>query len=156
MNPNETTISAQTAPPTPLPKGYLLSWKRWKSPLIENFILACILALLMNLVGGMHLSFVVLFSVGGSFILVTSMNSVGVGALRALGYGKFLRINLGCILAAIFGVIILHLIGIKQNFAFGVLIGIAMVFCLLQFPLAIYLNYKQKKSSTEATVADAN
>jgi hypothetical protein len=155
MNPDENAISIQTGTLSQLPKGDLLSWKRWKSTLFQNFIVICMLAVLIYLTNGLHFKYI-----GAIFVVIyflsSSMNSIGIEELKDRGYRKLIRFYFVGILFGLIGIILLCITKIIQVSIVNILVGIFLVFCFTPFPLALYLNSKQKKSSTESTIADAN
>jgi len=143
MNPDENAISIQTGTLSQLPKGDLLIWKRWKSTLFQN------------LTNGLHFKYI-----GAIFVVIyflsSSMNSIGIEELKDRGYRKLIRFYFVGILFGLIGIILLCITKIIQVSIVNILVGIFLVFCFTPFPLALYLNSKQKKSSTESTIADAN
>jgi hypothetical protein len=153
MNPDENVVSVQSGATNHLPKGELLSWKRWKSPLFQNFVVLCLLAVLIYLMDGWHFKFygavyVVLF------FLLSSMNEIGVGELKDRGYRRLMRVYFVGIFVGLISILFLCFTKITQGVTFDILAGVFLAFCFMPFPFALYLTRRQKTSAPQQVSAD--
>jgi hypothetical protein len=155
MNPNEITTSARTGHSVRRPKVFAMYWRLTVIVVIAFSILICVTFAMFKLLypHGMtaqHLYNDVAFAIAFLFALI------GSGKIKRAGYKKYTLYHLLC--SFIF-TIALIVIPFPKSVRHVVLeYGIYLFYVLIAglFPLSLYLKYKQKKSSTESTIADAN
>lgn len=159
MNLDDLALSEQTGPPAPLPQGALKKYAKLLFTVLMGSVFMFTLLFCLNKKGVVSKYYLHDYFQEAIYALVISLNIIGGEELKSSGNKKYANILFKSSFIWV-GVSLLYMLivfkNINQNSFLPVMLyGFALLISM-PFPLALYLNFRKKKSSTESTVADAN
>jgi hypothetical protein len=156
MYPDATTSAVQTDPQALRPRGGFMNWKRFSKALIGNAAwFGAFITLLYGVRGVLHLR-PLIYVTYSLVVIAVSLANEGTHKLKSIGQLKSLRIHGISLSIFIVSFLVLGILGFGHSFLFDIVAGVMLVLCLSILPLALYLNRKQSKSTSQSKIVNAS
>jgi hypothetical protein len=173
MYPDAITSAVQIGSPAPRPQGAPMNWKKALSDFLIRAAVFIPVLVLSNWKSVPHHHFRD-FMDALLLCMTLTLGLIGVKELKRGGHQRIYRFYRGCFIYSfpVFLILTGILIGIAMfskatgkvvlretdvsDFVLQSYIYLLFAIVLAPFPLALYLNRNQKKTSAESTIADAN